>query len=72
EDLKEKWKSFVKSYSKNKNNAFYMYTEIKDILEFIKVFYEWKNRYELKKIKTDTRLKELLKYFDEGKVGVVE
>ncbi|MGL5712419.1 MAG: hypothetical protein ACRCX2_05315 [Paraclostridium sp.] len=65
EDLKTKWKSFVASYSKNKENAFYMYKEIQDILEFIKVFYEWKNRYELKRIKTDTRMKELLNYLGE-------
>ncbi|MGL6099084.1 MAG: hypothetical protein ACRCZ9_03430 [Fusobacteriaceae bacterium] len=63
--LESKWKSFIKSYSRNYENSFYQYKEIQDILEFIKVFYEWKNRYELKRIKTDTRMTELLKYFDE-------
>lgn len=64
-EVQEKWKSFIKSYSKNKSNSFYMYAEIQDLLNFIAVFYEWKNRYELKRIKTDTRLTDLLKYFGE-------
>lgn len=62
--LENKWKSFIKSFSRNYENSFYQYKEIQDILEFIKVFYEWKNRYELKRIKEDSRMTELLKYFE--------
>jgi hypothetical protein len=62
--LIEKWGIFIKSFSRSNNNSFYYYQEIRDILEFIKVFYEWKNRYELKTIKNSTRMTELLKYFD--------
>lgn len=69
--LEAKWKSFIKSYSRNNNNIFYQYQEIRDILEFIKVFYSWKNQYELKNIKESTRMTELLKYFDKSALEVV-
>ncbi|MGL5715271.1 MAG: hypothetical protein ACRCX2_19800 [Paraclostridium sp.] len=68
--LHNKWKSFISSYSRNNNNVFYQYQEIKDILEFIKVFYSWKNQYELKRIKSSTRMNELLKYFDKSSLEV--
>lgn len=67
--LLKKWKQFLNSFQKNSVNDLFYYSEIKDIKDFIAVFYEWKNRYELENIKSSTRMKELLKYFGESGGG---
>lgn len=64
--LIKKWKIFEKKYAQTYQNQLAYYSEIKDIRDFINVFYEWKNKYELEKIKNTTRLRELLKYFKGG------
>lgn len=66
--LIKKWKQFQRSYAHNQNNNLFYYQEIKDIKDFIAVFYEWKNNYELKNIKNSTRMKDLLKYFNTSEV----
>lgn len=66
--LLKKWKQFQKSYATNRNNNLFFYQEIKEIRDFIAVFYEWKNRYELENVKRSTRMTDLLKYFNKSEV----